>query len=93
MKKYFTSLLEALQYFGQQPACVAMILREDFLEHPHNHQQYALDDVRFVKTYKFEEASDPGYVSYLYLVDLGNKQQGYFVDASWMYANFVAPDI
>jgi len=70
-----------------------MILREDFLEHPHNHQHYPLGGVRFVTAYKFEEASDPGYVTYLYVVDLGNQEQGYFVDASGMYANFIAPDI
>lgn len=52
-----------------------------------NGNKYSPEDLTIIKTYRFEGESDPGDSSILYLIEAGDGQIGYSIDAYGVYTN------
>jgi len=50
-------------------------------------KSYLPEELTIIKTYRFEEDSDPGESSILYLIEANDGLMGYSLDAYGMYSN------
>jgi hypothetical protein len=87
MKETFDNLLEALHYFNEHIDFVAFDLKKDWLVHPLTKAKYSIKGITFIKTYKFEEASDADDTSVLHIVRVSDLLKGFFIDGSGAYSD------
>lgn len=53
-----------------------------------NGKLYSINDLRIIRTYRFEGASDPSDSSILYLIEAKDGQMGYIIDAYGAYSSY-----
>jgi len=56
--------------------------------HTKSSKLYSTDDLRILKTYRFEGESDPSDSSILYLIESKDGQIGYIIDAYGVYSSY-----
>lgn len=62
------------------------VMEGDFFTTP-NGNKYAEDQLRIIKTYRFEGDSDPSESAILYLIEANDGLIGYSIDAYGVYTN------
>ena len=89
MKKEFSSFMEALNHLNKHQDYIAFNLKGHSLEHPVTKKKFPMEEVTFIKSFTFEDDSDAGNIILLHLIQVTPNINGFFIDASGMYADLV----